>query len=61
MASEVAVSGFGSVTQTALATESPDICSEVFSDFRHEDAFDWLEKAEERSIHAVVTDPPYGL
>ncbi len=61
MASEVAVSGFGSVTQTALATASPDICSEVFYDFRHEDAFDWLEKAEERSIHAVVTDPPYGL
>lgn len=25
------------------------------------DAFDWLRKADERSIHAVVTDPPYGL
>jgi site-specific DNA-methyltransferase (adenine-specific) len=25
------------------------------------DAFDWLEKAEPSSIHAVVTDPPYGL
>ena len=25
------------------------------------DAFPWLETAEERSIHAVVTDPPYGL
>ncbi len=24
-------------------------------------AFDWLEKAERNSIHAVVTDPPYGL
>jgi site-specific DNA-methyltransferase (adenine-specific) len=25
------------------------------------DAFDWLERAQPRSIHAVVTDPPYGL
>ncbi len=25
------------------------------------DAFEWLAKAEPRSIHAVVTDPPYGL
>lgn len=25
------------------------------------DAFGWLENAEPNSIHAVVTDPPYGL
>lgn len=25
------------------------------------DAFEWLEKAKPLSIHAVVTDPPYGL
>lgn len=25
------------------------------------DAFDWLATASEHSIHAVVTDPPYGL
>jgi DNA modification methylase len=25
------------------------------------DAFDWLTEAEPLSIHAVVTDPPYGL
>jgi DNA modification methylase len=25
------------------------------------DAFDWLSKAKRCSIHAVVTDPPYGL
>lgn len=25
------------------------------------DAFDWLESAPENSVHAVVTDPPYGL
>jgi DNA modification methylase len=27
----------------------------------HADCFDWLEQAEHNSIHAVVTDPPYGL
>ncbi|MEZ5299964.1 MAG: DNA methyltransferase [Verrucomicrobiales bacterium] len=31
------------------------------SRFIHADCFDWLEQAEDRSIHAVVTDPPYGL
>ncbi len=25
------------------------------------DAFEWLQRAPENSIHAVVTDPPYGL
>jgi site-specific DNA-methyltransferase (adenine-specific) len=27
----------------------------------HGDCFDWLEGQRENSIHAVVTDPPYGL
>lgn len=27
----------------------------------HADAFDWLARAARHSIHAVVTDPPYGL
>jgi site-specific DNA-methyltransferase (adenine-specific) len=27
----------------------------------HADCFDWLEKRDDDSIHAVVTDPPYGL
>jgi hypothetical protein len=27
----------------------------------HADCFDWLEQQEDRSFHAVVTDPPYGL
>ncbi|MDP3063732.1 MAG: DNA methyltransferase [Chloroflexota bacterium] len=26
-----------------------------------DDAFDWLGRASENSIHGVVTDPPYGL
>jgi site-specific DNA-methyltransferase (adenine-specific) len=28
---------------------------------RHVDAFEWLRSARPNSIHAVVTDPPYGL
>ena len=27
----------------------------------HADCFDWLERREANSIHAVITDPPYGL
>ncbi len=27
----------------------------------HADCFDWLEQQEDNSLHAVVTDPPYGL
>jgi DNA modification methylase len=26
-----------------------------------QDCLDWLEQAPERSVHALVTDPPYGL
>jgi site-specific DNA-methyltransferase (adenine-specific) len=27
----------------------------------HADCFDWLHKVPENSIHAIVTDPPYGV
>lgn len=27
----------------------------------HADCFDWIEKQESNSVHAIVTDPPYGL
>lgn len=27
----------------------------------HADCFDWLQGQDDRTIHAVVTDPPYGL
>ncbi len=30
-------------------------------ELHHADAFRWLETAAENSIHAVVTDPPYGV
>ncbi len=31
------------------------------AELHHADCFDWLERQKENSIHAVVTDPPYGL
>lgn len=40
----------------ARAYES-DRCYAIFKD----DAFEWLRRAPRHSIHAVVTDPPYGL
>jgi site-specific DNA-methyltransferase (adenine-specific) len=27
----------------------------------HADAFDWMRARQPRSVHAIVTDPPYGL
>jgi site-specific DNA-methyltransferase (adenine-specific) len=27
----------------------------------HADCFDWLERIPEQSLHAIVTDPPYGV
>lgn len=27
----------------------------------HADCFQWLDKREDNSVHAIVTDPPYGL
>lgn len=41
----------------AVAEEAPP----PSYDFVHADAFEWLEQADPCSIHAVVTDPPYGL
>jgi DNA modification methylase len=35
----------------------------VFNNARlfHDDCLEWIEQQPDRSIHAVVTDPPYGL
>jgi len=27
----------------------------------HADSFDWLRRASENTVHAIVTDPPYGV
>ena len=39
------------------AVEAADAAYEIISG----NAFEWLEEADHCSIHAVVTDPPYGL
>ncbi len=41
--------------ETTTSDEADD------ADLIRGDAFEWLETAEPASIHAVVTDPPYGL
>ena len=41
-------------------TEQPTMGT-VRYEIHRVDAFAWLAKARPRSIHAVVTDPPYGL
>jgi site-specific DNA-methyltransferase (adenine-specific) len=38
----------------------PTIARERYR-LHNQDSFEWLEAAPRRSIHAVVTDPPYGL
>ena len=37
------------------------IYSVEHADLFHADCFDWLASQEPNSVHAVVTDPPYGL
>ncbi len=35
--------------------------SETRYEIHHVDAFAWMAKRPPNSIHAIVTDPPYGL
>ena len=48
-----------------VAAEQDRVVGDLTSAGRYEivftDAFEWLAQAEPRSVHAVVTDPPYGL
>lgn len=54
----IRVNGFADVQPQAA---NPTPCySYGKSVFYFEDCFEWLAKAEKNSIHAVVTDPPYG-
>ncbi len=39
----------------------PPILIEKRAELYHSDCFDWLAQQPSHSIHAVVTDPPYGL
>lgn len=44
----------------SLFEAAPSVKFGTYSTY-NTDAFDWLAKAKRNSIHAVVTDPPYGL
>ena len=46
-----------SIVAEAEATPATRVDYEVYLD----DALEWLERAQPNSIHAVVTDPPYGV
>lgn len=52
-----AMDGTGAARRQPVLPIRPPGAYEVFC----ADAFDWLAKAAPCSIHAVVTDPPYGL
>jgi DNA modification methylase len=46
--------------QLQISSIGPQI-EETKYDIYNRDAFEWLDQREDNSIHAVVTDPPYGL
>ena len=52
---------FGIQRSLSLAGESKAPVSFGRATLHHADCFDWLGQQEDNSIHAVVTDPPYGL
>ena len=60
---------YGLQQQMSLALPAkpqPVPCSaDVFrfggAELHHADCFDWLQRRGDNSLHAVVTDPPYGL
>lgn len=48
--------------KTAVAKPRPgDQSREVRFEIVCEDCFDWMERRRPESVHAIVTDPPYGL
>lgn len=53
------------LTQPELGTSARLACDPVLevgsAKLYHADCFDWLASREPDSVHAVVTDPPYGL
>ncbi len=46
---------------TTSRSAHPTVNLEDLYEVVHADCFDWLKKRASNSIHAVVTDPPYGL
>jgi site-specific DNA-methyltransferase (adenine-specific) len=63
-ASEAPAAAVTRGTQSAVATSPPAPVGQglgALYEVVHADCFDWLEDRAANSIHAVVTDPPYGL
>ena len=48
-------------TLPLFGPEEPSALASARCEIHNADAFDWLDRAGACSIHAVVTDPPYGL
>src|SRR5438445_10370529 len=63
-------SGFD-MRATAMKPQPQSILNSLTLDYRselignsyilHADAFEWLSRIPENSLHAIVTDPPYGV
>jgi hypothetical protein len=48
-------------TEAEAGAEPASMCSIDRATLTQADCFEWLRACKARSIHAVVTDPPYGL
>lgn len=59
--------GRGTYRLTGQVSQSPTDVADIpifrhgLATLHHADCFDWLRDQPSQSIHAVVTDPPYGL
>ena len=54
-------SGAGKATDLLSGAEIAPVFVDNLAKLYHADCFTWLAAQPEKSIHAVVTDPPYGL
>ncbi|MDN5923417.1 MAG: site-specific DNA-methyltransferase [Xanthomonadales bacterium] len=46
---------------TATALRNPPATKVGLAQLTHADCFEWMAAQSKRSVHAIVTDPPYGL
>lgn len=54
-----ATSGVAPLSEKRTDWDAPFVCGS--STLYHQDCIDWLANRKRESIHAVITDPPYGL
>ncbi len=57
----VMIEGTGANASAPIPPANRRAIPEARYDIQFVDAFEWLAGAESNSLHAVVTDPPYGL